>query len=233
MSTRPTGLAAPSCGACLEDPEVEGPALVSFLYLFLGLLLAFSRARRRSSASDKVALVAVREEEEEVAGRVEGAAAAAAAEGRGSLVRAARHPSEGASLLLTDGKLCKKAVAAVLCDVCRGCMGRVGTWRDQGHTDPCCLHHTNLFPPHPLHPSPSYLSQIVPKATQGPKPPSGGVAPAWSRPVQCTDRRGGVKGGRSDESRVVGEMDGSAGLEAKCCAFVPVYIRMIKSKARR
>jgi hypothetical protein len=66
-------------------------------------------------------LVAVREEEEEVAAGVEGAAAPAPAEGRGSgRLREARHPRTTASLLLTDGKLCKKAVATVLCEV-QGC----------------------------------------------------------------------------------------------------------------
>jgi len=79
-----------------------------------------SRAKRRSSASDKEALVAVREEEV-VIGVEEKAAPAAAAEGRGcGRLRAARHPWTAASLLLTDGRLCEKAVAAVLCEVCVG-----------------------------------------------------------------------------------------------------------------
>jgi len=63
MSTSPTGLAAPSCCPWPVEAEVEGGALVFFLYLFFGLLLALSRARRRSSASDKEALAAVREAE--------------------------------------------------------------------------------------------------------------------------------------------------------------------------
>ena len=62
--------------------------------------------------------------EEEVVG-VEGeAAAAAAAEGRGcDRLRKARHPWTAAPLVLADGRLCKKAVAAVLCEVCRGVGG--------------------------------------------------------------------------------------------------------------